>query len=249
MALLSVEGVSYAYGALPVLFGVSFHVDEGEFLALLGTNGAGKSTVLRLVCGLARPAAGSVVFDGERIDGSPAGVNATRGLVLMPGGRAIFPDLTVDENLEIGSFLLRRSPAVRRARIRASYEAFPDLAQRRRTVARRLSGGQQQQLALAKATLLRPRLLCIDELSLGLAPIAVERLLESLAALREEGTSMILVEQSLNVAAAVASRCVFLEKGEVRFEGATEQLLERDDIARAVFFGADAKVGLARTAR
>lgn len=244
MSLLSVEDVSFAYGAVPVLFRVSFHVDAGEVLALLGTNGAGKSTVLRVVCGLAAPSDGSVVFDGHRIDGTPAGVNAAHGLVLMAGGRSIFPDLTVDENLEVGAFLLRRSPAIAKARVAAAYDVFPALSNLRRTPAGRLSGGQQQQLALAKATLLRPRLLCIDELSLGLAPIAVEQLLAALAILRDEGTSMVLVEQSLNVAAAVASRCVFLEKGEVRFEGRTQQLLERDDIARAVFFGAEANTPL-----
>jgi ABC-type branched-subunit amino acid transport system ATPase component len=237
-ASLQVQNIDFAYDHLQVLFDISLHVAPGESLALLGTNGAGKSTLLRVICGLERPQSGSVTFDGNDITGQPAERLAGAGLALIPGGRAVFTDMTIDENLEMQALGIRRQRALVRERMDLVLSTFPRLAERRTAKAGSLSGGEQQQLALARALLLNPKLLCIDELSLGLAPIVVGELLETVRRLQENGITLVIVEQSLNIAAELCDRAVFLEKGEVRFEGRTADLLEQDDIARAVFFGA-----------
>jgi ABC-type branched-subunit amino acid transport system ATPase component len=231
---LRCEDLHFSYGSTQVLFGVDLHVEPGERLALVGTNGAGKSTVLRCVSGLERPQQGRVLLGGRDVTGWPAERLVAEGLVLVQGGRGVFPDLTVKENVEIAGML---APRDRAARVDALLAAFPSLGERWGQQARTLSGGQQQQLALAKAVLHDPALLCIDELSLGLAPITVEALLAVVRSLADRGVTLVLVEQSLNIAASLCERAVFLEKGEVRFEGRTADLLAREDIARAVFFG------------
>lgn len=237
--LLEVRGCDFAYDTVQVLFGVDLTVAAGELVALVGTNGAGKSTVLRVVAGLAAPTAGTVRFDGADVTGTSAEARARDGLCLISGGHAIFPDLTVAENLEIFGWVMRHDPGQLSQRRATVLDHFPRLADRLDRHAGALSGGEQQQLALAKAFLVRPRLLCIDELSLGLAPIVVETLLSLVRILNDEGTTVVLVEQSLHVAAELCERAVFLEKGAVRFEGSTRTLLARDDIARAVFFGGE----------
>jgi ABC-type branched-subunit amino acid transport system ATPase component len=189
------------------------------------------------VSGLERAEAGTVTFNERDVTADSAESLVTRRLVLVPGGRSIFPDMTVAENLEMQAFTLRRDRALMAERQASVLETFPRLGERLNQRAGSMSGGEQQQLALAKALLLDPELLLIDELSLGLAPIVVEELLETVARIRARGVAMVLVEQSLNVAAAMCERAVFMEKGAVRFEGATADLLERDDIARAVFLG------------
>ena len=236
-SLLRVDGIDFAYGQLQVLFGITLEVRRGEALALLGTNGAGKSTLLRVVSGLERPTAGTVTFDGRDITGIRAEQLAGEGVALIPGGRAVFTDMTVEENLEMQALAIRRDRALLRERRERVLSTFPRLGERLGQLAGRLSGGEQQQLALAKALLLDPALLCIDELSLGLAPVVVGELMEIVRRLNDEGTTIVIVEQSLNVAAQLCERAVFLEKGQVRFEGRTTDLLEQDDIARAVFFG------------
>jgi ABC-type branched-subunit amino acid transport system ATPase component len=236
-ALLRAEEINFSYGQLQVLFDVSLEVHRGEALALLGTNGAGKSTLLRVIAGLGQPTSGSVTFDGRDITGIKAERLAAEGVALIPGGRAVFTDMTVEENLEMQALPIRKQSAIVRERTEQVFATFPRLAERRSNLAGKLSGGEQQQLALARALLLDPQLLCIDELSLGLAPIVVGELLEIVGRLNEAGTTLVLVEQSLNIAAKLCERAVFLEKGEVRFEGRTAELLERDDIARAVFLG------------
>jgi ABC-type branched-subunit amino acid transport system ATPase component len=236
-SILQVEEIDFGYGALQVLFGISLEVARGEALALLGTNGAGKSTLLRVIAGLERPSRGSVVFDGKDITGLAAERVTGTGLVLIPGGKAVFTDMTVEENLEMQALPIRRQRAVFSERRERVFDAFPRLAERLSHQAGKLSGGEQQQLALAKAMLLDPQLLCVDELSLGLAPVVVGELLEIVQKLNEGGITVIVVEQSLNIAAQLCERAVFLEKGQVRFEGRTTDLMERDDIARAVFFG------------
>jgi ABC-type branched-subunit amino acid transport system ATPase component len=238
--ILTVESVSFAYGELRVLFDISLHVERGEALALLGTNGAGKSTLLRVVAGLEKPAAGQVILDGRDIGGIPAEKLVEEGIILIPGGRAIFTDMTIDENLKMQALTLRKDKAWVEERREVVLSTFPRLAERLHQHAGTLSGGEQQQLALAKALLLKPKVLCIDELSLGLAPIIVGELLEIVRRIHEQGITVVLVEQSLNIASQLCDRAVFLEKGEVRFEGTTKDLLERDDIARAVFLGAPA---------
>jgi ABC-type branched-subunit amino acid transport system ATPase component len=237
--ILEVTDVDFAYAHLQVLFGISLAVSRGEALALLGTNGAGKSTLLRVIAGLERPAAGGVALEGTDITGVAAEVLTRTGLVLVPGGRSVFTDMTVQENLEIQALTVRRRRAWTRERLDVVLTTFPKLAQRLSQQAGSLSGGEQQQLALAKALLLDPKLLCVDELSLGLAPVVVGELLEVVRQIHASGVAIVLVEQSLNVAADLCERAVFLEKGHVRFEGRVADLLERDDIARAVFFGAE----------
>jgi ABC-type branched-subunit amino acid transport system ATPase component len=235
--LLRADGIDFSYGQLQVLFGISLEVRRGEALALLGTNGAGKSTLLRVIAGLERPSAGSVTYRGRDITGIRPERLAAEGVALIPGGKAVFTDMTVEENLQIQSLAIRKQSALLRERTEQVFAAFPRLAERRTSPAGKLSGGEQQQLALARAILLDPEVLCIDELSLGLAPIVVGELLEVVGRLHAEGTTLVLVEQSLNIAAKLCERAIFLEKGEVRFEGRTAELLERDDIARAVFLG------------
>ncbi len=235
--LASLAGVDFSYGQLQVLFGVDLEIREGEVLGLLGTNGAGKSTVLRVLSGLSPATRGSVTFRGEDVSRVPAEDLVPRGLVMVPGGKAMFPDLTVTESLEVGARLVPK--ALRRERIDRELTRFPRLAERRTSASGSLSGGEQQQLAIAKALLLDPVLLCIDELSLGLAPIIVEGLLQTVRDVRAAGTTVVVVEQSLNIAASLCDRAVFLEKGTIRFEGPPRELLERGDIARSVFLGAE----------
>ena len=235
--MLRVDDIDFSYGHLQVLFGISMDVHRGEALALVGTNGAGKSTLLRIIAGLEKPSAGSVTFDDRDITGIRAEQLAGQGLVLIPGGRAVFTDMTVAENLEMQSLSIRKQGALVRERKERVLSTFPRLAERMTQLAGTLSGGEQQQLALAKALMLDPKVLCIDELSLGLAPVVIGELLEIVRKLNEAGITLVVVEQSLNIAAQLCSRAIFLEKGEVRFAGECAELLEKDDIARAVFFG------------
>ena len=235
--ILRATDIDFSYGKLQVLFGVSLDVRAGEALALLGTNGAGKSTLLRVVAGLERADSGQVLLAGEDISAEPAEKLAGRGLVLIPGGRSVFADMTVEDNLQMQGFVIRRNKSWVRERRAVALETFPRLGDRLTQLAGTLSGGEQQQLALARALMLEPKVLCIDELSLGLAPVIVGELLEIVARIHETGITLVLVEQSLNIAAELCERAVFLEKGQVKFEGRTAELLERDDIARAVFLG------------
>jgi branched-chain amino acid transport system ATP-binding protein len=217
-----------------VLFDVDIEIDEGEIIALLGTNGAGKSTLLKAICGVVEADKGAVIFDGRDITHTPPEEIATLGVTQVPGGQGVFPSLTVRENLRIAGWLQRRDPE-RAARVDEVLDRFPVLGQRLGEPAANLSGGQQQMLALGMAFLARPRLLLIDELSLGLAPVVVEQLLPMLRAIRDQGTTVILVEQSVNLALTVAETAYFMEKGEIRFHGPTAELLERPDLLRSVF--------------
>jgi ABC-type branched-subunit amino acid transport system ATPase component len=232
-AALELRDIEFGYGGVQVLFGISLVVEPGERLALVGTNGAGKSTLLRVAAGLSAPSSGQVLLHGRDVTGLAAERVVDRGFVLVQGGRGVFPDMTVGENVELAA----RDRATLRARKDELLEVFPALRDSWTRQARTLSGGQQQQLALAKAVLLEPSVLCIDELSLGLAPVTVQALVEVVTQIASRGTTLVLVEQSLNIAASLCQRAVFLEKGEVRFEGAVDDLLKRKDIARAVFFG------------
>ena len=235
--ILEVDDVDFYYGRVQTLFGISLQVAAGESLALLGTNGAGKSTLLRAVVGLGRPSRGRVVFDGADITAARTERLAGLGLVLVKGDRGIFPDMTVQDNLEIASLAIRRQRALAARRMNEALERLPMLRTRASQLAGTLSGGEQQQVALARALILQPKLLCVDELSLGLAPVIVQELLEIVRSIHAGGTAVVLVEQSLNIASALCERAVFLEKGAVRFEGQTRELLANDDIARAVFLG------------
>lgn len=244
LPLLSLRNVQVSYGDVRVLFGIDLDIDEGEIVALLGTNGAGKSTLLKAISGVAIADRGAVVFDGQDITHAPPEEIAPRGVAMIPGGQGVFPTLTVAENLRVGGWMIRRDDDQRRTRVDEMLELFPILADRLDDQAADLSGGQQQMLALAMAFLAEPRLLMIDELSLGLAPVVVEQLLDVVRGLRDRGTTIILVEQSVNVALTVAETAYFMEKGEIRFHGPTAELLERPDVLRSVFFdGAAGELG------
>jgi len=234
--LLSCRGVDVAYDKVQVLFGVDIDVAQGEIVALLGTNGAGKSTLLKAISGLVTPKAGRITFDGIDISNAHPGRTTQLGIVQVPGGKAVFPTLTVAEHFKASCWLYSRQDArevsERTARV---LEMFPRVKERWNNLAGDLSGGEQQQLALGMAFVARPKLLVIDELSLGLAPVIVERLLDAVRAIHAEGATIILVEQSVNVALTLAHRAYFMEKGQVRFTGPTSDLLERDDVLRSVF--------------
>ncbi len=234
---VQVSDVDFSYGRVQVLFGLNFSVQRGETLALLGTNGAGKSTILNVVTGLAVPDRGAVRLNGRTITFTTPEQRAALGIQMLPGGKGTFPDLSIHDNLVVGAFRDRSNRADAQRRVDRVYELFPELERRREVRAKNLSGGQQQQLALARVMLYEPEVLIIDELSLGLAPAVVQDLLATIERLKAAGQTMIIVEQSLNVALAIADRAIFLEKGELRFSGSAAELLERDDLARAVFLG------------
>ena len=234
---LQVNNLDFCYGPVQVLFDVGFELKKGETLALLGTNGAGKSTLLRVISGLGTPRRGVVRLGGRTITYTSPQLRAALGVHQLPGGKGVFPGMTVHQNLTMGAYIHRRDRDDVTGRIDRVLELFPDLAQRQGQVAASLSGGQRQMLALARVLLHDPEILLIDELSLGLAPTVVQDLLVIIERLQEQGQTIIIVEQSLNVALAVADRAIFLEKGQIRFEGPAQELLERDDLARAVFLG------------
>ncbi|HUR78551.1 MAG TPA: ATP-binding protein [Acidimicrobiales bacterium] len=233
---LQVHNLDFAYGTNQVLFDVSLEVEDGGMCALLGTNGAGKSTLLRIVAGLDHPIRGTTRVFGSNTTFLEAEQVMAMGVSMLPGGKATFPSLTVEENLRAGSFGFRNDPRLREG-IEEVYAAFPVLRSRRGQRAGTLSGGEQQMLALGRALIHRPRLLLIDELTLGLAPIVVEDLLAIVRRINQSGTTVLLVEQSVNLALSLCGRGFFLERGEVRFDGPVAKLLKRDDLLRPVFLG------------
>ncbi|MGH9195313.1 MAG: ATP-binding cassette domain-containing protein, partial [Acidimicrobiia bacterium] len=242
--LLVVKDLDVHYDSVQVLFNVDFEVEEGEIVALLGTNGAGKSTLLRAIAGTTPPSNGAIFFDGEDITQLPPSAHAARGIVSVPGGKGVFPSLTVAEHLRIAAWMHRTDPEYVRTASERVLEFFPPLKARMSEPALNLSGGEQQMLVLGQAFLSRPRFLMIDELSLGLAPAVISQLLDVVRAIHGLGTTVILVEQSVNVALTLAERAVFMEKGEIRFTGPTDDLLRRPDILRSVYLrGTSSAVG------
>jgi ABC-type branched-subunit amino acid transport system ATPase component len=239
LPLLQVRHLDFSYGSLQVLFDVGLDVREGEVLALLGTNGAGKSTLLRAVSGLDYADRGVIRLSGRTITYAEPQTRVELGVIQVPGGKAVYPTLTVADNLLAGGYTLITNPAELRSRIDEVLELFPVLTSLLDQPAGTLSGGEQQILGLATAMLLRPKILLIDELSLGLAPVMVQQVLQTVERLKETGLTMVIVEQSVNIALTIADRAVFMEKGQVRFEGPAQELLHRDDLVRAVFLGSD----------
>jgi len=235
LPMLSSRGIDFSYGQLQVLFDVNFTVDDGEMVALLGVNGAGKSTLLKVISGIGLPTRGSVRYRGQEITYLDAERRLRLGITQIPGGRAVFGPMTVVENLRSYGYTLGRDRAAVDRAIDACFEAFPRLHERRTSLAATLSGGEQQMLGLSKALMLRPRLLLIDELSLGLAPVIVGQLLDMVRRINADGTAVVLVEQSVNIALNLVEHAYFMEKGEMRFDGAADELLSRDDLLRAVF--------------
>ena len=235
LPMLSCTGVDFSYGQLQVLFDVDFTVDDGEMVALLGTNGAGKSTLLKVVSGIGLPSRGGVRFRGQDITYLDAERRVPLGITQVPGGRAVFGTMDVVENLRAFGYTLGRDRKRIEESIELCFEAFPRLKERRTSLAANLSGGEQQMVGLSKALILQPKLLLIDELSLGLAPVIVGQLLDMVRRINDGGTAVVLVEQSVNIALSLVDHAYFMEKGEMRFDGPAQQLLERDDLLRAVF--------------
>jgi ABC-type branched-subunit amino acid transport system ATPase component/sugar phosphate permease len=237
---LQVHNLDFFYDTNQVLFDVNLEIEEGEMVALLGTNGAGKSTLLRAVSGLGHPHRGVVRIFGMNSTYLEPEQIIDQGVALLVGGKMTFPGLSVRDNLRIGGHTLRRDGRRAATAYDEALEAFPELAERLDQPAGTLSGGEQQMLALSRVMMTRPRLLMIDELALGLAPMTVERLMGMVRRINESGTTVVLVEQSLNRALSLAQRCFFMERGEIRFDGPTAELMARDDLLRPVFLGSAA---------
>ena len=231
MSLLETSGLTAHYGDFQALFGISLAVEEGETLAIIGANGAGKSTFLRSVVGLLAAPRDSIRFAGQAIGGRPANQVVRLGLGLVPEGRRLFPSLTVEENLQLGSYGGRRGPWS----LERIYRLFPALAEKRTAAATALSGGQQQMAAIGRALMANPRLLLCDELSLGLAPIVIKDIYQALPALRGEGVTLVIVEQDINQALAVADRVVCFQEGRLSLAGRPRDIT-REQI-RLAYFG------------
>jgi branched-chain amino acid transport system ATP-binding protein len=229
--LLEIQGLASGYGRAEVLRGVDLEVRTGEIVALLGSNGAGKSTLNNTVCGLVPATRGRVVFDGRELTNAHYRAIVRAGLIQVPEGRRIFPNLAVLENLELGSFARGRER--RAANLERVFATFPRLAERATQKAGTMSGGEQQMLAIGRALMAEPRLLILDEPSLGLSPLLVDEMFALIARLHGDGLSMLLVEQNLGQSLAVAQRAYVLENGAIRFEGTPAELLARPDLKQA----------------
>src|SRR3954471_6216362 len=232
MSLLEVKDLRVFYGAIEALRGVSLRVEQGEVVTLIGANGAGKSTTLRTISGLLEPKSGTIHFDGEEIQGLQPHKIVKAGLVQVPEGREIFANLTVDENLQLGAFLRKDKAAIRADRERA-LELFPRVRERLAQQAGTLSGGEQQMLAIARALVARPKLLMLDEPSLGLAPQLVRIIFQVIREINREGTTILLVEQNANMALQVAHRAYVIEVGKIRMEGPAAELAASDEVRKA----------------
>jgi branched-chain amino acid transport system ATP-binding protein len=232
VSLLELRAVEVAYGDLPALRGVSVSVEAGETLSVVGANGAGKTTMLRAISGLMRPRAGQILLDGERLDTLPSHAIVERGVVQVPEGRKIFPSLTVLENLELGSYVTA-AKARRREGLEHVFTLFPRLKERARQAAGTMSGGEQQMLAIGRALMARPRVLMLDEPSLGLAPIVVKEIFRIIGEINRSGTTVLLVEQNTRQALALSRRGYVLENGRVVLEGSGAELLGNEHVKRA----------------
>ncbi len=233
--LLNVENINVYYGAIHAIKDVSFHVDEGEIVTLIGANGAGKSTTLQTVSGLLRSRTGSITFDGKSISGVPAHLLVERGLAHVPEGRRIFLQMTVEENLEMGAFTQPKADIP--ASLERVFGQFPRLKERRRQIAGTLSGGEQQMLAMGRALMSRPRLLMLDEPSMGLAPILVEQIFDIIRSLHAADTTILLVEQNAQMALSVAHRAYVLETGRITLSGTGEELARSPEVKKAYLGG------------
>lgn len=241
MELLSVHDLHVSYGKIEVLRGVSLNVMEGEIVALLGSNGAGKTTTMRAISGLVRPSGGQITLDGTELARLRGHQIVALGLSHVPEGRRIFGSLTIEENLRLGGYLLRRDPAEIARRMQFSFETFPRLRERREQLGGTLSGGEQQMLAIARALMLKPRLLILDEPSMGLAPKLVRAIFAIIRNVRRQGVSILLVEQNARQALRIADRAYVLENGHIALSGPAQDLAT-DPRVRATYLGAAAAV-------
>jgi branched-chain amino acid transport system ATP-binding protein len=234
MALLEVEDLHVAYGKIEAVKGISFAVEQGQIVTLIGTNGAGKTTTLRTVSGLLRPSAGKIFFDGRPIHTVPAHEIVALGLAHSPEGRHIFPRMTIEENLLLGAYL-RKDEKIS-ADVASAYAMFPILGERRSQAAGTLSGGEQQMLAMARALMCKPRLLMLDEPSMGLSPIMMQQIMATISQLKSAGTTILLVEQNAQAALSLADEGHVLEVGRIALSGPGSQLLH-DEQVRKTYLG------------
>lgn len=233
--LLAVQDLHVSYGGIRAVKGIDFHVARGELICLIGANGAGKSTTLRAICGLEPVAGGTIHYDGESVSGVPSYMLVRRGLVMVPEGRGIFGQLTIEENLHMGAYTRTDTAEIHRDKDHV-FELFPRLAERRNQSAGTLSGGEQQMLAMGRAMLSRPRLLLLDEPSMGLAPLMVERIFEVVRTVANEGVTILLIEQNARLALETSDRGYVLESGKITLEGPGKTLLN-DPKVRAAYLG------------
>ena len=231
MSLLKVDDIHVYYGAIHAIKGVSFEVNEGEIVTLIGANGAGKSTTLNTVAGLLKPRSGLITFDGKQLNAVPANKTVSLGMALCPEGRRIFQQMTVKENLEMGGYT--RPPKEIPDSIDEMFQRFPRLKEREKQVAGTLSGGEQQMLAIARAMMSKPRLLMLDEPSMGLAPILVEQIFDIIKELHAAGVTILLIEQNAQAALSVADRAYVMETGKITMTGDADDLLHNDDVRKA----------------
>jgi branched-chain amino acid transport system ATP-binding protein len=236
MSLLKVEDLVTKYGEIPAVKGISFEVNEGEIVALIGANGAGKSTTLLTISGALKPASGKVLFDGKEIQGTPAHQIANLGIMQCPEGKRIFATMTVEENLLLGYYSRRKKGQPREA-MSTVFKLFPRLEERIHQRSGTLSGGERQMLAMGRALMAQPRLLMLDEPSLGLAPILVESVLDTIKQINNEGTTVLLVEQNARAALSMADRAYVLEVGDISMEGTGQQLLNDERVQSAYLGG------------
>lgn len=235
MSMLKVDDINVYYGSIHAIKGISFEVNEGEIVTLIGANGAGKSTTLNTIAGLLKPRTGSIEFEGASVLGVPAHKIVSRGMALCPEGRRIFLQLTVQENLEMGAYT--RPGSEISASIADVYDRFPRLKERYKQVAGTLSGGEQQMLAMGRALMSKPRLMMLDEPSMGLAPILVEQIFNIITELNKAGTTILLVEQNAQMALSVAHRAYVLETGRIVTTGTGAELLHNDAVRKAYLGG------------
>ena len=235
MEILNVENMNVYYGAIHAIKGISFHVDQGEVVTLIGANGAGKSTTLQTVSGLLRSRTGSIQFCGENISNVPSHKIVEKGLAQVPEGRRIFLQMSVEENLEMGAYT--QSAAGVDADLEKVYAQFPRLKERRRQIAGTLSGGEQQMLAIGRALMSHPKLLMLDEPSMGLAPILVEQIFDIIRELHKAGTTILLVEQNAQMALSVADRAYVMETGKITLSGTGAELAASDEVKKAYLGG------------
>ena len=233
--LLEVDNINVYYGAIHAIKGISFQVDEGEIVTLIGANGAGKTTTLDTIAGLLRSKTGEISFQGQRIDHLPAHAIVKNGLALVPEGRRVFAQMTVEENLEMGAFTRDKGEVP--ASLEKVYELFPRLQERRRQVAGTLSGGEQQMLAMGRALMSTPKLMMLDEPSMGLAPILVEQVFEIIASLHKAGTTILLVEQNAQMALSIGDRAYVLENGQITLSGTGAELAQSEQVRKAYLGG------------
>ncbi|CDR11562.1 ABC transporter ATP-binding protein [Streptomyces iranensis] len=236
-ALLEVEDLRVAYGKIEAVKGISFSVEAGQVVTLIGTNGAGKTTTLRTLSGLLQPLGGEIRFDGKPLRGVPAHKIVALGLAHSPEGRHIFPRLSIAENLQLGAFLRKDADGIA-ADIRYAYELFPILGERRTQAAGTLSGGEQQMLAMGRALMSRPKLLMLDEPSMGLSPIMMQKIMQTIAELKSQGTTILLVEQNAQAALSLADQGHVMEIGKIVLSGTGETLLH-DESVRKAYLGED----------